>query len=187
MKISTWNRCLATFVYAFVLKPSAWSGEILTVCEALSKLASIEGRDISVRGEWRMGEHGQALMAPDTKCPNKLKTGPYVWTNGISLVEDSGVQIDFASLSRIMLKLEELHFDPEKQSVVVSVTGTIESGLPKEPFPQSGPFGFGHLNSFPARLRYQSMSDLTIKPRGPNKRAGDVKKCGSLPGRNSGT
>jgi hypothetical protein len=141
----------------------------LTVWQVLQNLPAYAGKIIQVRGEW----HGGYL---DEDCPTPLKTEKHEWPNSILLVypsnlrkEDQSVEYGFMTPA----DYDQLFLNTLKnyKKMRATVSGRLDAKAELFPDPRSGeprPYGYGHLNYWPARIIMMEIKDIKgTVPRGP--------------------
>lgn len=135
-------------------------GRDLTVCQLLSGLELYKGKTVTVRGQW-VGStgHGSVLKAPSPGCRKPRRTKSLTWSSAIAAIADSTPDFDSLALVEVLLEEKKLK---EDDVIILTLVGEIEARLPLE-VALSGdgratlPYGVGHMNRFPALIRYKSM------------------------------
>ncbi|MGH9631656.1 MAG: hypothetical protein ACRD7E_25400 [Bryobacteraceae bacterium] len=140
----------------------------LTVCEVLANLSHLRGKKIEVRGVWTATDHGATLSpSQNDGCPQKLRSKSIVWPEGIVLVQEQGANLMSMAWFEMVLKQKQ----PKKGDVVVvTFTGVLEARWPLEAaYSRDGklhPYGFGHLNTMPAQLRFTDIKRPLVRKSG---------------------
>lgn len=139
----------------------------VSVCDVLANLAFFNGKEVSVRGVWRAGPHGQWIEASDV-CNRKLVTEKLTWPDKIHLTEDHASKLDFLSLAKMQIQMKQFDGKKGEFDVVVTYLGVLSARVPLQVahYPEGtlAPHGFGHMNYFPAELRYRAVRDIKIRP-----------------------
>jgi hypothetical protein len=150
------------------------------VCDVLQNIHKYQGKVIEVRGEWAVG---YALIGD---CSLSLKIGEQTWVNGIALDTPESVNQDINSLSdtsdrptwNLDRKAWEIADDVGFRLVSANGPDTklfatfvgrldVVGKLLGKPETADNPerSGFGHLNSYPARLVMITVRDVGLKKR----------------------
>ena len=67
-----------------LLAPFSATTQVLTVCDALNKLSTLNGTEVHIRGIWEISDTGQRLIAwPD--CSSALTIDGWIWKPAIDL------------------------------------------------------------------------------------------------------
>ena len=146
----------------------------LSVCEALSELKELSGRTVKIRGEWRSDDHGVWLAASE-KCSKNVVVDGYEWSNSFHLIEDKASNLDFLSLAKFEIALDQNRGKRSKEQVffedqiLVEVVGILQSTLPLIVVRLPGKLmpgnGYGHLNFHPAQISLQAIQLIRVGPR----------------------
>jgi hypothetical protein len=138
----------------------------LSICQAIEQLTALDGKEVSLRGEWITNDHGEWLQAPGALCTNKLVTGGFVWPNAINLVQTTS-RLSFDSLTAMEIILEPLRSKPGQYTVISTFIGRLETRVPLKvvsyPDGTVTGHGFGHLDFFPAELHYYDVKNVVLK------------------------
>ena len=137
--------------------------ETLTVCEALSGLTSLNGRDVKVRGAFIRGHTGQHLFASPPCATPTLRDG-WIWRDFIAVWPANGME----SVSGALASYGRLAKECQDCKIVVTLRGRLKT---RDHFEVHGvtmgpPFPEGIRGSV-ASLLYSAMDDIKVVPREP--------------------
>jgi hypothetical protein len=133
----------------------------LTVCQVLQNLSLYSGKLIQIRGEWR----GSALW---DQCPKQIQTEDHKWPNAIYLIckesllkREEPVDWSFGIDDYNQLWIQTLHY---KLPVYATFEGRLDARAELSPNPENGgprgPFGYGHLGYYSARIIIRKIIDI---------------------------
>ena len=131
-----------------------------TVCYVLQNLDSLGGKIIQVRGAWYGGEMRE-------ECKTQLKTEDHVWPSAIYLVTTDFLDKEDEPVDWIFLgdDFEKAFRERNRYKGPVNATiiGRLDARAELSPDPGGGhpvPFGYGHLNAYPARIVIMEIKDI---------------------------
>lgn len=136
-----------------------WAGEPLTVCQALSQLDDLNGKEVSVRGAWGIGDTGEILIALGP-CEHRTVRDGWVWQDAIRVF--AGAK-EAAARSEDYWRLTERMRDSgslTSSRIVATLSGRLETRRHFE-VRNGRPAAF---RDFVALLRYLSVQEMQIAP-----------------------
>jgi hypothetical protein len=152
--------CTSSIIYAQSKPLNA--KEPYTVCHVLQNLTLYDGKIIQIRGEWR-GRH------IEEQCQTPLQTDSHKWPNAILLIYPNNLHEEYGD------KPVNWTFGPNEAEtsfrelmrfngpVHATIIGRLDARAKLLPSPNGGPpvpFGYGHLNAFPAQIVMKEIKDI---------------------------
>lgn len=150
------NMLTRWFVCVTLCVAVAGAEAVLSVCNVLKQVSTLNGKEVSVRGAWRVGLEYSMLWAPEG-CDEELSGKKAL--RAISLEaspSDSmgqGVKVDEESLRRVGAIRREVDRAEYVGKLVVTFRGIIEA--------EKG-IGYGHLGGFSVQMRLLSAREPEI-------------------------
>jgi hypothetical protein len=143
----------------------AQSPVTLSVCEVLADdPTKLNGKVIAVRGLLVGTDEGAWLVGD---CKKHLVTSGYTWGDTLWIyvdVSDESIERSWRKMSDTLI---QLHADPQRDRISVTVVGQLETRKSMDDEISQGPngprpMGFGHLNGAPAEINVISVRNLNI-------------------------
>ena len=140
----------------------------LSVCDALARRAEFNHKVIAIRGvfltdegSWLMSNNCGTLATPEFKWP------AMIWIESSKEAQQSAGFHDEpyqTQVKNINAELQKQGYDRKRHEIWLTYIGRFETfeDLRRQGKPVG--YGFGHLNSAPARLIVNEAKDLQIKP-----------------------
>lgn len=145
----------------------------LSVCEVLAEdPARFNGETLSIRGQLQATQEGTWLTGD---CKTHLITKGLSWGNILWVyVDDSDEDIE-RSWSTISDKLTRLHVDIQRDKVLVTIIGRLETRKSMDDAVYQMPYGptkvgFGHMGAAPAEINVLSVREVTVVQSPPKTR-----------------
>jgi hypothetical protein len=139
------------------------SAQTRTVCEALTDLSDLNGRDVNIRGVFASGDTGQVLFA-SPPCPQPTTRDGWAWRDVIRVYPADGRKSASATIADYR-RMAKAH---PGCKILVTLTGRLET---RDHFDvQTFPDGFEWpvaFKWFVARLSYRTMGHLEAIRREP--------------------
>jgi hypothetical protein len=158
-RISRFNssRWFLPALYLIISGVAAYAEQPLTVCQLLSQLDDLNGKQVSVRGSWGMGDTGEILLSTGP-CEQRTVRDGWIWPDAIQVVGGMSNKEYWRLGARIR---EAGSRTPTR--IVATLTGRLET-RPHFSVRYGRPVAFKGLV---ALLHYQKAEDLQIVPYGP--------------------
>ena len=108
-------------VFVVILLQAPISAQPMTVCEVLRDAEALNGRQVSVRGVWEVGDLGQTLR-PVAPCSKPTIRDGWIWPDVLSLFqEDKRVDL-VRSYSELLGTSDRRH-----NKVIATIVGKFET------------------------------------------------------------
>ena len=143
----------------------------LSVCDILADPLKYNYQLVKIRGV-SVGTDEGWWIGPDKPCSRPLTTGGYTWPSiiWVESVDESrpsrGVQFrtDHNAVNKIDGAVARMHIDPKLDRIWLNFTGVFETRVfTSKDIGKGRAFGFGHMNSAPARLLLKTVTDLHVE------------------------
>ena len=148
-------------------QPVASAAE-LSVCQAIERLATLNEKEVALRGQWISNDHGECASGSRRTVPDQTGHRWICLANAINFVQSKTSRLSFDSLAAMEMTLEPLRRRPGQYTVISTFIGRLETRVPLRvvsyPDGTVTGYGFGHLDFFPAELHYCDVKDVVLKP-----------------------
>jgi hypothetical protein len=139
-------------------------GQPLSVCEVLGTLSDHKGKEVEIRGVWKMGDSGQ-FLASTPACERPVIRDGWKFTDGIWVVPDQG-SLGVAQYYEKYNKIRKSH---PKAKIYVTLSGYLETydhfEIWTDPWGVERPRAFGSI--FAASLRFLTADNFRVVPYEP--------------------
>ena len=147
---------------------------VLTVCEALNQVPTLNGSKVQIRGTFVGTTEGSVLAPEDfVTCPQQFEGGGNVWLEAIALERDVGGVAIKTERARRTLEQSRRTLEQARKTASAGgsrlVLGEILRGrleAPRQFVTRDGTFlsGYGNMGACPARLVYNEIVDSWSVP-----------------------